>query len=540
MSLKVNWTGPLADPGASSSTITVNVPSGQSIAVGDLLLVYINDGGSSKLTISTPTGWSAMPGIPPSSTPNGIWTYGFYKFATSSDVGVTSYTFTASPNFSYAASALVDISGAASNPFDFNQLQSTAGDSVTFSSVTTTAADLLLIFAGGYYNYTTNFPSGWTVLENYASSDTDWGAASLQQSKAGATGSVTVSSSNALQQYFTAYMVGILPAPTAIQLAASVTDSHIAVAATGVPTLASSITEQTTALSSVLTKWAPVHNTSASLSAGMQSMLTEKLLAYSALTGAGTSQVAGQGGLEAQAYAQVVSAALAQISQSVSASAGAALVEQVIALAGALAASFGMAAEVEAESAALASLLASLTQQIETLSIATVSLYATSGGTTQALLSSALTAQTTMPGAAQSQLNSTLTTQTAVPASSVAQATVRLAVAPSMNGVETTLLGLFAALALNAVIDMELGVSLIALLEESGAIFAAAAEAIRVSVAIILAAPLARAVVIAAPLWRALVLSAPLLSAITTAAPLARTLVLSAPLSPALVVAGGL
>ena len=595
MALSFNWVGAVADPGGSPSSLTVEVASGKAISAGDLLMVWINDDGASELAVAPPSGWTAMPGQPPGNTPAGNWTYGFYKIAAAADVGATGYTFDASPSFSTPTAALVDIGGASGTQFDFTQAQSTSGSSITFSSETSTAADLIVIFAGGYYNNTFAFPSGWTAQVNFASGSGDWALASIQQAAAGSTGTIDVSSSG--NAFVSAYMLGILPAAqSAIALSAGITSRGALGAAagaeaggamlTGAPVFGAAGVAAAGAVAATnagaagaeAMAVAPGLNGAAALS-GASAGLAGGAIAQSADIAAGDwldaiAAIAGDLSLDAGAgpvpwpiqldeapefaanvapsqlaphladtQALAASGAPSRFSPEVAGaqkftagvapsawmiglratanlSASATLIAAVIELTAELALAQNLGGRVEAQACALIDLIAALSANAGAPALAEVVVRESAAGGVEASLR-AEAAHGPWPSAR-----------------ALGAASARVALFPAMTAAEILLVGWFAALALEAVLDAELAAEAVALLEESGAISAVAAQAIRATVALTLAAPLSPTLALAAPVASAIVAAAPASAFIVLESPASEALMLESPLAGALIIAG--
>jgi len=200
----------------------------------------------------------------------------------------------------------------------------------------------------------------------------------------------------------------------------------------------------------------------------------------------------------------------------------AALVAQVIELFATLAASSATSANVQAQTAALAELITQLSSTMTAPTIVKVALLPDADGRVAALLSGA--------AAGSAQFLSGLS----------ALAIEHLAVSPSMTPAEITLAAAAATLIWKAGLTTNLVLELLGMLEESQAISTAAAQSIRVTVALRARSPLAPALIVEAPLSSALVFESALTSAQVLTSPLARAIALASNLSQALVITGAL
>ncbi|HJW30196.1 MAG TPA: hypothetical protein VJ508_13230, partial [Saprospiraceae bacterium] len=153
---------------ATSTTGTVTIPKPSGLAIGDVMIVNINQGdkqsGNNNLSNATSPGWTLIDGRQTGINGSDDW-WGtvLYKVATATDVSATNFTFTFDPDADAGEGAIiafrnVDLTGgvtetgSAGGPFDVAPLTinvtGTASTTLTASSTSTVTPYAAVIMLG--------------------------------------------------------------------------------------------------------------------------------------------------------------------------------------------------------------------------------------------------------------------------------------------------------------------------------------------------------------------------------------------------------
>lgn len=144
--------------GAGVTSVDVTIPSGaQGAAAGDFAVLAA---AITPSTITSPTGWDALPDTPTTATAASGKFYVWTKTLASGDLGATlTLTLGASSRIAVACAAFdpasIDVSG--------KDETNTSGTSVTAPSVTTTVADTTLVTIHGVISNANGVQPTWTV-----------------------------------------------------------------------------------------------------------------------------------------------------------------------------------------------------------------------------------------------------------------------------------------------------------------------------------------------------------------------------------------
>lgn len=142
---------------AASADVVIPKPSG--LAVGDFMiaLVFFKEG--SARSVSTPSGWSNLHG-----TNQETSIYTFTRTADASDVSASNFTFSGSGNLTYAAGAILRVTGQAvgvevhGNELDHDNVNETTKEFTT-AITPRTAQSLVVLGFGGWSAATVGTPT---------------------------------------------------------------------------------------------------------------------------------------------------------------------------------------------------------------------------------------------------------------------------------------------------------------------------------------------------------------------------------------------
>jgi len=128
-----------------SASITLAKPAGT--AQGDLLLAIVSHQSGAAVSMTPPSGWTAVPNADYSDA-NNTRVHAWYKFAGASEP--SSYVFAMSGSSQAIAGGILAITGASSTPINASGGQATGTNTLflTAPSITTTAAKTLLVYGG--------------------------------------------------------------------------------------------------------------------------------------------------------------------------------------------------------------------------------------------------------------------------------------------------------------------------------------------------------------------------------------------------------
>lgn len=144
----------------SPSTLTITKPA--SVASGNLLFAAIAYNGGTDSTVSTPSGWTFI-ATKDNGTTSGVRTY--YKVAGGSEPASYSWTITCGTFTPWASGGIINYSGIKASPLDVSTTNSGVGTSASTNTVTTTAAnDLVLHVYSTDADATFSTPTGTTEL----------------------------------------------------------------------------------------------------------------------------------------------------------------------------------------------------------------------------------------------------------------------------------------------------------------------------------------------------------------------------------------
>jgi hypothetical protein len=176
--------------GSGSTTIVMTVPSG--VAAGDLLISAVNASGTAAIT--APGGWTQLV------AGSGGTYYGtlHYRVATAADVSGASYTWTLGSTRK-ATGAMTSYVGVDTTAIGTPAANAGSGTTATFNSVTTAAANSMVVLNGSAFNGTQAVsltpPGSATTRNNFATSSAGSQMRSYNgdfiQASAGATGTRT-------------------------------------------------------------------------------------------------------------------------------------------------------------------------------------------------------------------------------------------------------------------------------------------------------------------------------------------------------------
>ncbi|MEA2439258.1 MAG: trimeric autotransporter adhesin [Thermoleophilaceae bacterium] len=153
--------------GAGSASIVMTVPSG--VAAGDLLVSSVNAGGTGAIT--APAGWTSIV----SGAGTGHYGTLHYRVATAADVAGASYTWTLGSTRK-ATGGILSYVGVDTTAIGTPSATANTGTTITFNSVTPTAANSLVFLGGSTFNGTSAVgitpPGSTTTRLNFATSST--------------------------------------------------------------------------------------------------------------------------------------------------------------------------------------------------------------------------------------------------------------------------------------------------------------------------------------------------------------------------------
>ena len=183
-------TSTTTENGSGSTTTVLTVPSG--VAVGDLMIAAVNASGTSAIT--PPAGWTQLV------AGAGSTYYGtlHYRVATAADAAGASYTWTLGSTRK-ATGALTSYVGVDTTAIGTPAANANTGTTATFNSVTTAAANSMVVLNGSTFNGTQAVsltpPGTATTRNNFATSSAGSQMRSYNgdfiQAAAGATGTRT-------------------------------------------------------------------------------------------------------------------------------------------------------------------------------------------------------------------------------------------------------------------------------------------------------------------------------------------------------------
>jgi hypothetical protein len=158
-------TSTTTENGSGSATIVMTVPSG--VAVGDLLLSSVNAAGTSVIT--APVGWTQLV----AGTGGSYYGTFHYRVATAADVGGASYTWTLGSTRK-ATGSIASYVGVDTTAIGTAAANAGTSTTATFNSVTTTAANSMVVLGGSAFNGTQAVgitpPGTATTRNNFATS----------------------------------------------------------------------------------------------------------------------------------------------------------------------------------------------------------------------------------------------------------------------------------------------------------------------------------------------------------------------------------
>lgn len=181
----------------TTSSTTITIPRSTSVVAGDFMIAQVALRPNSP-TITPPSGWTFI--RRDNSSTNRITTALYYKFATASEP--TSYTWTFSTSLITSGGIVAYRGVDATTPIDVHSGRVNAsGCTLTANSVTTTQANDMLVFIGGFDDSSDLIvPSGMTEQLDIHGGDTSTYFAGQQLGAAGSTGNkITACSSSAFE-----------------------------------------------------------------------------------------------------------------------------------------------------------------------------------------------------------------------------------------------------------------------------------------------------------------------------------------------------